>query len=313
MIRVEHLSKSYASSFSKTDALRDISFAVGCGEILGILGPNGAGKSTLIKILATILNRDTGQIYMADCTTDDAIAYRQKFTVALQNSSLELWLSVEDNLKIYGKFFGLQGTHLSKQIDEVIGLFGLKEFRRKRASELSGGYRKRLQLARSFLVDTPVMMLDEPTAGLDPLAKNQVIRLLKDRAAQGKSIIFTTQVIAEAEALCNRVLILNQGRKIAEGNVEDIKALFSAGQRMEFKFEEVTESIVREASSICQLTGKAAPEQQGSSLLFDLTVVDEADRQTMSKLLESLCPISVSTKDLSLEEIFIELLKEGVV
>lgn len=157
------------------------------------------------------------------------------------------------------------------------------------------------------------MMLDEPTAGLDPLAKNQVIRLLKDRAAQGKSIIFTTQVIAEAEALCNRVLILNQGRKIVEGNVGNIKALFSARQRMEFKFEEVTETIVREATSICQSTGKTAPEIQGSSLLFELTVVDAADRQTMSKLLESLCPISVSTKDLSLEEIFIELLKEGVV
>ena len=135
MIKVENLSKAYVSSSSKTEALKDISFHLLKGDILGILGPNGAGKSTLVKILATVLNRDDGKIEMAGYSIDDTSKYRGNFTVAMQNSSLELWLTVEENLKIYGKFHGLERSQLSNKIDEVIELFELTEHRKKRAAE----------------------------------------------------------------------------------------------------------------------------------------------------------------------------------
>ena len=309
MIKVENLSKAYVSSSSKTEALKDISFHLLKGDILGILGPNGAGKSTLVKILATVLNRDDGKIEMAGYSIDDTSKYRGNFTVAMQNSSLELWLTVEENLKIYGKFHGLERSQLSNKIDEVIELFELTEHRKKRAAELSGGYKKRLQLAKIFLVDTPIIMMDEPTVGLDPIAKNKVIELLKQKSLEGKTIIFTTQIISEAEALCNKLMILNHGIIVAEGNLIDIKNRLNSKKKLEFKFEIIAEDEFAIASSICAENCKSIPERCDNSILFDLSIDEKRDKAIIFQLFESLNPKSVSIKEPTLEEIFIEIVK----
>lgn len=310
MIQVENLSKTYKTLSTKKEALKNVSFSVKEKEVLGILGMNGAGKSTLIKILSTVLNRDSGLIRMAGYSIEDIMNYKKTFTVALQNSSLESWLSVEENLKIYGKFFGLNKSILQNKTEEVIGLFQLDEFRKKRASELSGGYKKRLQLARSFLVDTPVMMFDEPTAGLDPIAKNQVIKTLKEKAAEGKSIIFTTQIIPEAEALCDKLLILKDGITISNGKISDIKSIFNLKNTVEFKFNKVTESIYNEAVFICKRKENLRPKIDGDSILFNLSMYDNMDKKLINELFEKLTPIYLGIKEPTLEEVFIELVKE---
>jgi len=311
VIHVESLNKTYVTSSGRIEALMNINFRVRKGEILGILGPNGAGKSTLIKILSTVLNSDSGKVVIEGCSIKDIADYKRKFTVAMQNSSLELWLSVEENLEIYGRFFGLKRSALSDRIDGVIKLFGLSDKRKKRASELSGGYRKRLQLARSFLVDTPVMMLDEPTAGLDPIAKNQVIELLKVKALEGRAIIFTTQIIYEAEVLCDKLLILNNGSEVANGSVKDVRSMFDMKNRIEFKFDKLTDLIFDEASLICKLNKHEIPDRCDNSIVFNLSMKNRGEKSTLIQLFEKLNPISINTKEPSLEEIFIELVKVG--
>lgn len=311
MIHVENLNKTYVTSSGRIEALKNISFHVRRGEILGILGPNGAGKSTLIKILSTVLNSDSGKIVIEGSSIIDIADYKRKFTVAMQNSSLELWLSVEENLEIYGRFFGLKKSALSNRIDEVIKLFGLSNTRKKRASELSGGYRKRLQLARSFLVDTPVMMLDEPTAGLDPIVKNKVIELLKVKALEGRSVIFTTQIISEAEVLCDKLLIINKGSEIANGSVRDIRNMFDMKNRIEFRFDKLSDSVFDEASLICRLNNNEIPDKCGDSIVFNLAMKNLQEKRTLNQLFERLNPISINVKEPSLEEIFIELVKVG--
>ncbi|WP_040212880.1 ABC transporter ATP-binding protein [Clostridium polynesiense] len=307
MIEVENLSKTYISSRDKSEALKDIRFQSTEGEILGVLGPNGAGKSTLIKVLSTVLTRDKGRIVMDGCSIDDSSKYREKFTVTMQSSSLELWLTVEDNLKIYGKFFGLNKKLLTQRIDEVIEIFELSEYKRKRAAELSGGYKKRLQLAKNFLVDTPVMMLDEPTVGLDPNAKNNVIQLLRKKSLEGKTIIFTTQVIAEAEELCSKVMILNKGSMAVADNLTGLKNKFNHKKRIAFKFNDIKDQIFNEAKFICSIRGRGNPDKYEDGILFDLSLENELDKVLIYELIDKLRPESINTKAPTLEEIFIEI------
>lgn len=309
MIEVEGLNKTYISSKDKREALRDVSFQSTEGEILGVLGPNGAGKSTLIKVLSTVLTRDKGRIVMDGCSIDDSSKYREKFTVTMQSSSLELWLTVEDNLKIYGKFFGLNKKLLTQRINEVIEIFELSEYRRKRAAELSGGYKKRLQLAKSFLVDTPVMMMDEPTVGLDPIAKNNVIQLVKKKSLEGKTIIFTTQVIAEAEELCSKVMVLNKGSMVAEDNIIEMKNKYNHKKRIAFKFNDKKDQIFNEAMFICSTRGRGNPEKYEEGILFDLSLENDLDKLLIYELIDKLKPESINTKAPTLEEIFIEIVE----
>lgn len=306
MIKVSNLEKNYSSSKSKTKALSNISFNLDKGDILAVLGPNGAGKSTLIKILATVLCKDSGEIIMDNCNVDDSDEYRKKFTVAMQDTSLDFWLSVEENLDIYGRYHGLKSDDLAKKIHEVLEKFELKDIRKKKAAELSGGYKKRLQLAKVFLVDTPIIMLDEPTAGLDPLFKNKVIEFIKDKAKEGKTIIYTTQIIQEAEYLCNKILILNKGQKITSGNIEELKKQFKFKERLEMKFNIVTESLYNKAKDICS---ECMIEK--SSIIFNLSMSEQKDKKTIHELLDRLNPISISVIEPTLEEIFIDIVKEA--
>ncbi len=176
MIEVRNLHKTYITKGKHVEALKGISLSIKKGQVLGLLGPNGAGKSTLVKILSTIIKQDSGEFEIDGIVyQNNSEAYRSRIAVVLQNSSLELWLSVLENLKIYGRFFGLKGQALEAAIKRVTGMFGLTPFLHKQARELSGGYRKRLQIAKTFMVDTKVLILDEPTEGMDPLIKNDLI------------------------------------------------------------------------------------------------------------------------------------------
>ena len=152
-------------------------------------------------------------------------------------------------------------------------------------------------------------MMDEPTVGLDPIAKNKVIELLKQKSLEGKTIIFTTQIISEAEALCNKLMILNHGIIVAEGNLIDIKNRLNSKKKLEFKFEIIAEDEFAIASSICAENCKSIPERCDNSILFDLSIDEKRDKAIIFQLFESLNPKSVSIKEPTLEEIFIEIVK----
>lgn len=310
MIYVDDVRKTYHNRKEEIEALKSISFEVKKGTILGVLGPNGAGKSTLVKILATVIKSDGGSCCIDGCSIEDKNEYRKKFSAILQNSSLELWLTVEENLKIYGKFVGIKDEELYIKIDEVISLFGLEKYIKMRAGELSGGYRRRLQLAKIFMVDTPVIILDEPTVGLDPIYKNKIIKLLKEKAKQGKAIVFTTQVISEAEELCTDLLIINKGEKVEYTKANEIKKRFNMVSQLEIAVNQLNQEDIQLVEKLCvenQITYVIDKEEE--KILLNLLMDNIRDREILSNIISELDVVGVNTKDPSLEEIFIKIIE----
>lgn len=226
-IRVDNLQKTYVKRGAPpVRALDGISFAVPPGHIFGLLGPNGAGKTTTLKILTTLLRPSGGTAEVAGVdVVKDPLAARKRMVVVVQESAAEIFLSVRDNLLTFARFHGLKGPDLRRRVDEIMEQFGLTQDASRKAMDLSGGFRRRVQVAKTLLVDTPVVFLDEFSTGMDPILKRSVMDLFRLEARRGRTIVLTTQILSEAEALCDEILIINHGREIVRGDVATIKKL----------------------------------------------------------------------------------------
>src|SRR5688572_30256505 len=226
-IRVQGLRKVFhRRGAAPVNALDGLSFSVPQGHIFGLLGPNGAGKTTTLRILTTLIRSTAGAAEVAGIDVSrDPLAVRRRIVVVTQESAAEIFLSVRDNLLTFARFYGLKGPALRARVDAAMDTFGLTPEASRKAMDLSGGFRRRIQVAKALLVDTPVVFLDEFSTGMDPILKRSVMALLRKEAGRGRTIVLTTQILSEAEALCDDILIINHGREIARGDVATIKAL----------------------------------------------------------------------------------------
>jgi len=211
--------------FGAREALAGVSFTVARGELFGFLGPNGGGKSTLFRILATLLPPDGGaaRILGHDVTrAPDAV--RRRLGVVFQHASIDGKLTVEENLRHHGRLYGLRGPELAGRIDVLLVQLGLAERARELAERLSGGLRRRVELAKGLLPRPAILLLDEPSAGLDPAARRDFLAELRAlRDAEGVTVVLTTHHMEEAER-CDRVAILDRGRVVALGAPDALKA-----------------------------------------------------------------------------------------
>jgi ABC-2 type transport system ATP-binding protein len=211
-------------------AVDGLSFAIPSGEIFGLLGPNGAGKTTTLRVLTTLIRPTGGRASVAGFdVVASPLEVRRRIVVVVQESAAELFLSVRDNLATFGRFHGLSGRLLKGRVEAAMEKLGLTPEASRKAMDLSGGYRRRIQVAKVFLVDTPIVFLDEFSTGMDPILKRSVMDLLRGEARGGRTIVLTTHILTEAEALCDDILIVNHGRAVARGDVETIKAMASGG------------------------------------------------------------------------------------
>jgi ABC-2 type transport system ATP-binding protein len=228
-IVVEGLRKTFARrGAAPVRAVDGLTFSVARGHIFGLLGPNGAGKTTTLKMLTTLLRPTEGTARVAGVdVVSDPLAVRRQIVVVVQESASELFLTVRDNLLTFGRFYGLQGIDLKRRADGMMDRFGLTADASRKAMDLSGGFRRRIQVAKALLVSTPLVFLDEFSTGMDPILKRSVMDLLRDEARRGRTIVLTTQILTEAEALCDDILIINHGREVARGDVGTIKSLAS--------------------------------------------------------------------------------------
>ena len=226
-LRVRNLRKTFQKrGRGAVEAVQGLSFSVPAGHIFGLLGPNGAGKTTTLRILTTLIRATSGEAEVAGIdVARDPLGVRRRIVVVVQESAAEIFLTVRDNLLTFGRFHGLRGAELKRRADTVMEQFGLVPEASRKAMDLSGGFRRRIQVAKALLVDTPVVFLDEFSTGMDPILKRSVMELLREQAQQGRTIVLTTQILQEAEALCDDILIINRGREIARGDVPTIKAL----------------------------------------------------------------------------------------
>ena len=217
-VQVHELVKTYGQQH----AVDHVSFDVPKGEILGFLGPNGAGKSTTMKIITGYLSASSGEVLVNDIpVSQDSLAVRRMIGYLPEHNPLYLEMYVREYLAFAGRLYGLKGKKLRQQVEAMIELCGLQREQHKKIGALSKGYRQRVGLAQALIHDPSVLILDEPTTGLDP---NQIveIRQVIRSISEEKTVIFSTHIMQEVQALCDRALIINRGKMVAYDTVESL-------------------------------------------------------------------------------------------
>ena len=221
LFAARHLTKRYGAS----TVVNDLSFEIAPGECLGVIGPNGAGKTTTVRMCLGQTEPDSGKVTaMGLSLPQDAMAIKARLGVVTQFDTLDPDFTCEENLLVYGRYFGLPARQVRERIPRLLEFAALTHKAQARPGELSGGMRRRLSLARALVNDPALLVLDEPTTGLDPQARHLMWERLQLLLQQGKSILLTTHFMDEAERLCHRLLVMDQGCKIAEGRPRDLIA-----------------------------------------------------------------------------------------
>ncbi len=214
LFEARDLSKHYGG----TAVVDGLSFAIAPGECLGVIGPNGAGKTTTIRMCLGLTVPDSGGIHALGLQMPrDALAIKAQLGVVSQFDTLDPDFTCAENLLVYGRYFGMKDAAIRARIPQLLEFAALSHKADAKPGELSGGMRRRLSLARALVNDPRLLLLDEPTTGLDPQARHLMWERLQLLLQQGKSILLTTHFMDEAERLCSRLLVLDHGRKIAEG------------------------------------------------------------------------------------------------
>ncbi|MFD1774321.1 ATP-binding cassette domain-containing protein [Paenibacillus rhizophilus] len=212
-------------TFGENRAVDGVNLKVGTGTIYGVLGPNGAGKTTTIRMLATLLRPDAGSasIFGHDVVKEPQIV-RQLIGVTGQYASVDESLSATENLVIFSRLLGLGRAEARHKAAELLEEFGLTEAAKRPLKHFSGGMRRRLDLAASLIAQPPLIFLDEPTTGLDPRTRNQMWDTIRRLVKSGSTVLLTTQYLEEADQLADRIAVIDHGRVVAEGTVDELKA-----------------------------------------------------------------------------------------
>ena len=222
MIVVEGLVKAFGDVL----AVDDVSFRAEPGAIFGLLGPNGAGKTTAIGCIAGLLKPGAGRItVLGHDVVNDGVAARSRLGVVPQELALYEDLSARENLQYWGGAYGLRGAHLKQRIAAVLDLVGLSDWERKPVKQFSGGMKRRLNFACGVVHEPEVLLLDEPTVGVDPQSRVRILDLVRALADQGTCVLYTTHYMEEAEHLCHQLAIIDHGQIVAAGTLRELRAL----------------------------------------------------------------------------------------
>ncbi len=228
LFEAQNLKKRYGDA----TVVDSVSFSIAAGECLGVIGPNGAGKTTTIRMCLGLTVPDAGSVryHFAGspglAMPQDALAIKAQLGVVSQADTLDPDFSCAENLLVYGRYFGMKDAAIRARIPQLLEFAALTHKKDAKPGELSGGMKRRLSLARSLVNDPQLLLLDEPTTGLDPQARHLMWERLQTLLQQGKSILLTTHFMDEAERLCSRLLVLDHGKKIAEGKPRELIAQY---------------------------------------------------------------------------------------
>jgi len=308
-IRVDHLVKDFGGRFrARTRAVDDLSFSVTRGTIFGLLGPNGAGKTTTLRVLTTLVRPTSGDArVMGFDVVRQPTDVRRNIVVVIQEHAAELLLSVRDNLLTFARFYGQSGAAIRRCADRVMDEFGLMPEANRKAQDLSGGFRRRIQVAKVFMVDTPVVFLDEFSTGMDPILKRTVMDRLRRETARGRTIVLTTQVLSEAEDLCDDILIIDKGRQVARGDLNALKLLTARICEVTVTFDTAPGNIDAVLSAFQPISVRT------SQNTVHITLKDEEARalELAMALAAHNRVLRLEINGASLEDIFIELTQKG--
>ena len=240
LIRARGLTKA----FGARTAVAGIDFDVRDGEFFGFLGPNGAGKTTTMRMIAGVSPRTSGTLEIFGQDPDlHGSEIRGQIGVVHQQETLDMELTVRENLLVFGRFFGMDRASIATRADELLELFQLSDRAKDQVEPLSGGMKRRLSIARSLIASPRILMLDEPTTGLDPQARHLLWDALQRLKRGGTTIVLTTHYMDEAEQLCDRLVVMDQAKIVAEGSPRQLIAEHASREVLELRFPNGTESI----------------------------------------------------------------------
>ncbi len=220
-------------AFGDRVAVDDVSFHIEAGETYGFLGPNGAGKTTTISMVAGMLSRDAGEVIVCDLPVDiGALQAKQVIGLVPQHIALYPDLSGRENLAFFGRLYGIRGGELKRRLDEVLEIVELTDRADDKVQEYSGGMQRRLNIAVGLLHTPQLLILDEPTVGVDPQSRNAILTSVEKLGSEGMAVLYTTHYMEEAERLCDRVGIIDEGHVIAEGTRSELVTLIGGLDRV---------------------------------------------------------------------------------
>lgn len=302
MISVKNLEKSYKSK----KVIKGISFNVQKGEILCFLGPNGAGKSTTINILTGALGYESGEIFYKEIKIEKGDRkFKQQLGIVPQEISLYEDITAEQNLRFFASLYGLKGKELNERTDEALEIAGLTEKAKDRVNTFSGGMKRRLNIACAVAHHPEILIMDEPTVGIDPQSRNYILSSVKKMREKGTTIIYTTHYMEEVEEISTRIIIMDKGEIIASGTKEKLKEEIVNDKRFVIEVDDLDKVNLEEFYNVEGV--KNAKIEGGKLNITTLTGVENLDKLIAILVNSSVKINNLNCETASLETVFLNL------
>jgi ABC-2 type transport system ATP-binding protein len=304
VIKVQNLTKYYG----KRLAVDDISFEVGKGEIVGLLGPNAAGKTTTMRILTGFMMPTSGDTWIADYNmTTNSLEGRKHIGYLPEAIPLYLDMTIRGYLDFFGRLRGLDGQRIKTRIDQVVETCHLEEYVDTIIGKLSHGFRQRVGIAQAIIHEPDVLILDEPTAGIDPIQVAQTRNLIKELGKE-RTVLLSTHILPEVSMVCERVIIINRGKVVAQDKIENLSAVLKGGRRIRVEVRGPADKIEQ---ALRRVPGVRRVMHEGAYFICEAPVeLDPRAKITETMVKGGFTLLSAEPVEMSLEEIFLQLTKE---
>nr|WP_286232217.1 ABC transporter ATP-binding protein [Neobacillus mesonae] len=305
MLTVQELRKS----FGQFEAVKGVSFSVKKGESYGLLGPNGAGKSTTINMITGLFPPTSGTIFLNDIDVVKNPKQAQKWIgVVPQEIALYQEMSARENLKFWGRLYDLSGKELNKKVDEVLEIIGLTDRAKDKVGTFSGGMKRRVNIGAAILHQPQILIMDEPTVGIDPQSRNHILETVKRLNEEGMTIIYTSHYMEEVEYLCERIGIIDHGEVIASGTLHELREKMEDSSRMKLTIDGKPQNTGKITQALENLFSKKEFQLQNN----ELTVFHKDPQSILSELIQSVTVTgtritSVDIVEPNLESVFLHL------
>jgi len=302
IIEVQNVSKK----FDEKIVLDNISFVVEEGDIFGLIGPNGAGKTTLINIITGLLDANNGTVLIGGYDIKkDTLKAKEFFGLVPQELALIETVSAYDNLEFFGSLYGLKGKLLKERINYALEVTGLTENKKVKVKKFSGGMKRRLNLAAAIMHNPKILILDEPTVGIDPQSRNHIFEFLKKiNKEYNTTIIYTSHYMEEVEYLCNNIFIIDEGKEVAYGSKKNVKSMISNNNKVNLRIENITNDLLNKLKTVDGVINMEYSRDE-----INLLVESSFKLEPLLKVLESNNSTikSINVEEPNLEEVFLTL------
>lgn len=309
-VSAHQMKKTYASKSGPVHALDGLDIEIEQGTVRGLLGPNGAGKTTAVKVLSTLLRADSGEAFVAGVDVNaDPAEVRRRIGASGQYAAVDERLTARENLLMVGRLYHLGSRRSRERADELLHAFDLIEAADRPLKGFSGGMRRRVDLAGALVINPPVLFLDEPTTGLDPQARLGLWDVIRERAAEGTTVLLTTQYLEEADQLADQISVIDRGKVIAEGTADELKASVG-GRRVQLTL--VADSDAARAAEILERHGQGSASIAGRGVTIQVEDATRALRLALADIEEADIAIhEAGVRRPTLDDVFLTLTGHG--